>query len=168
MNRTENATVNNKLKDNNKKDEDIDWEQDEDDEEGENIQQTIITKKEKGENDSNNNIEKLKPLEEIAESYVFTADNFVKMILILLRIRANIPVIMMGETGCGKTSLIRKLSQLLNNGSTKKMKILNIHAGTTDKDIINFIEKKVIKEAEELKSEDAKKKRTINSRKANI
>ena len=158
MNHTENATVNNKLKDNNKKDEDIDWEQDEDDEEGENIQQTIITKKEKGENDSNNNIEKLKPLEEIAESYVFTADNFVKMILILLRIRANIPVIMMGETGCGKTSLIRKLSQLLNNGSTKKMKILNIHAGTTDKDIINFIEKKVIKAAEELKIEDDDKK----------
>ena len=49
---------------------------------------------------------------------------------------------MMGETGCGKTSLIRKLSQMLNNGSTKQMKILNIHAGTTDKDIIKFIKKK--------------------------
>ena len=33
------------------------------------------------------------------------------MALILLKIRAGIPVIMMGETGCGKTSLIRKLSQ---------------------------------------------------------
>ena len=158
MNPTENATVNNNLKDNNKKDEDIDWEQEEDDEEGENIQQTVITKNEKVKKVSNKNIEELKPLEEIAESYVFTADNFVKMILILLRIRANIPVIMMGETGCGKTSLIRKLSQLLNNGSTKKMKILNIHAGTTDKDIINFIEKKVIKAAEELKIEDDDKK----------
>ena len=35
------------------------------------------------------------------------------MVLILLRIRANIPVIMMGETGCGKTSLIRKLSEMI-------------------------------------------------------
>ena len=87
-------------------------------------------------------------LEEITDNYVITADNFVKMIFILLRIRANIPVILMGETGCGKTSLIRKLSELLNNGSKTKMKILNIHAGTTDKDIIKFLKKKVIKQAE--------------------
>ena len=56
-----------------------------------------------------------KSLEEITGDYVLTADNFVKMVLILLRIRSRIPVIMMGETGCGKTSLIRKLSEMLNN-----------------------------------------------------
>ena len=78
----------------------------------------------------------LKPLIEIVENYVFTADNFIKMVLILLRIRANIPVIMMGETGCGKTSLIRIIAELKNN----KMKILNIHAGITDKEIIDFME----------------------------
>ena len=78
---------------------------------------------------------KLKPLLKVVDNYVFTADNFIKMVLILLRIRANIPVIMMGETGCGKTSLIRIISELKNN----TMKILNIHAGTTDKDIINFM-----------------------------
>ena len=59
------------------------------------------------------------------------------MILILLRIRSNVPVIMMGETGCGKTSLIRKLSELLNNGELK-METLNIHAGTNDKEIIGL------------------------------
>ena len=88
-----------------------------------------------------------KSLLEIAGNYVFTPDNFVKMVLILLRIRANIPVIMMGETGCGKTSLIRKLSELKNNGDRSKMKILNIHAGTTDNDIIQFLQEKVIPEA---------------------
>ena len=87
-------------------------------------------------------------LEEIVGKYVFTADNFVKMILILLRIRAGIPVIMMGETGCGKTSLISMLSKLLNNGSDKNMKVLNIHAGISDNDIINFIEKEILNEAE--------------------
>ena len=46
---------------------------------------------------------------------------------------------MMGETGCGKTSLIRKLSELINNGE-QKMAILNIHAGTNNQDIIDFIE----------------------------
>ena len=98
----------------------------------------------------------LKSIEEIVGEYVFTADNFIKMILILLRIRENIPTIMMGETGCGKTSLIRKLSELMNNGKSK-MKILNIHAGITDKEIVDFLEQKrndtnksILEEAEEL------------------
>ena len=88
-----------------------------------------VSKKEKSERIS---------LEEIAGDYIFTADNFVKMVLILIRLRSGIPVIMMGETGCGKTSLIRKLSQMKNNGKIDKMKILNIHAGTNDNDIIKF------------------------------
>jgi len=91
-----------------------------------------------------------KSLEEIAGNYVFTADNFVKMVIILLKIRAKIPVIMMGETGCGKTSLIRKLSEMINDGECK-MKIKNIHAGITDTDIIDFINKEVIIEAKKLK-----------------
>ena len=83
-------------------------------------------------------------IEEIVGEYVFTADNFIKMILILLRIRENIPVIMMGETGCGKTSLIRKLSELINNGKSQ-MEILNIHAGITDDEIVKFLfEEKII------------------------
>ena len=81
------------------------------------------------------------------------------MILILHRIRANIPVIMMGETGCGKTSLIRIISELKMN----EMKILNIHAGISDDDILqfmidnNFIEghdKEVEKEKNELLLEE--------------
>ena len=103
---------------------------------------------EKGKDDSK------KSLEEICGNYVFTADNFVKMVLILLRIRSNIPVIMMGETGCGKTALIRKLSEMKNNGDKNKMKILNIHAGTNDKDIVDFINKTVIPESKRLVEKD--------------
>ena len=98
---------------------------------------------------------RLKSLEEITKNYVFTPDNFVKMILILLRIRSNIPVIMMGETGCGKTALIRKLAELKNN----KMEILNIHAGTTDKDIINFIKNNIYIKAKDLEDIEKKEKR---------
>jgi len=57
------------------------------------------------------------PLSEIAKDYVFTVDNFIKMCLILIRLRARIPVIMMGETGCGKTSLIKKLSERCDYGN---------------------------------------------------
>ena len=56
------------------------------------------------------------------------------MILLVYRIRANVPVIIMGETGCGKTSLIKKLSQILNNGK-ELVKIINIHPGITDEEI---------------------------------
>ena len=79
----------------------------------------------------------MRPLTEIIGSYVFTADNFIKMILILLRTRAKIPVVMMGETGCGKTSLIKMISILRDNA----MITLDVHAGITEEDIISFMEK---------------------------
>ena len=45
---------------------------------------------------------------------------------------------MMGETGCGKTSLIRIIANLKD----VTMQILNIHAGIEDKDIIEFLKEK--------------------------
>lgn len=46
-------------------------------------------------------------------NYIITNDNFKKMILLVYRIKANVPVIIMEDTGCGKIALITKLSQLL-------------------------------------------------------
>ena len=76
--------------------------------------------------------------ENVIGSYVFTQDNFAKLIFILIRIRAKIPVLLMGETGCGKTFLIRTMSKLYGS----KLEILNIHAGTTENDIIGFIQER--------------------------
>ena len=87
------------------------------------------------------------------DNYVITEDNYKKMVLLYYRIKANVPVIIMGETGCGKTSLIIKLSQILNNGK-KLVEIINIHPGTTDEDITKEMEKM----NEIAKSEDYKKK----------
>ena len=72
------------------------------------------------------------------DNYVITEDNYKKMILLVYRIRANVPVIIMGETGCGKTSLIKKLSQILNNGE-ELVKIINIHPGINDEEITTFM-----------------------------
>ena len=82
-------------------------------------------------NENNNLI----PLQNILGNYVINSDNFIKMVLIFYRIKSNIPVIIMGETGCGKTSLIRKLNEILNNGKST-LEIFNIHSVITDKDII--------------------------------
>ena len=46
----------------------------------------------------------------------------------------------MGETGCGKTSLIEMAYKLLTKGTTK-LKKMNIHAGISDDDIISFMKK---------------------------
>jgi len=52
------------------------------------------------------NIEELKQLCEKLGNYIFVSDNFIKMVRILLNIEAKIPVILMGETGVGKTKLL--------------------------------------------------------------
>ena len=70
--------------------------------------------------------------------YALTTDNVLKMVLIILRIRVNIPVIIMGETGCGKTSLIRYLA----NTCGVQFYTFNVHAGISEEEIIEFIEKK--------------------------
>ena len=104
------------------------------------------------------NINGLKEFEKkyLVGNYIYTPDNYIKVILILMRLRAKVPVIMMGETGCGKTYLIQMAYKLITKGRNS-LKILNIHAGTDDDDIINFIKKveiEVKKEDEDLLNEE--------------
>ena len=75
-------------------------------------------------------------------AYQLTNDNFTKMCMVLLRIRSRIPVIIMGETGCGKTSLVRFLSNIVH----ATFEVRDIHAGTTEESLHALIEQK-IKEA---------------------
>ncbi|CAG8562549.1 11938_t:CDS:10 [Diversispora eburnea] len=69
--------------------------------------------------------------------YALSADNLVKMALILLRARANIPVVVMGEAGCGKTSLISYLAGVVE----VKFIALNLHAGISEAQILDFMSK---------------------------
>ena len=70
-------------------------------------------------------------IKEKNNEYVITIDNFKKMILLIYRILADVPVIIMGDTGCGKTTLITKLNQLLNNGK-KTLEIIDINPAISD------------------------------------
>ena len=95
--------------------------------------------------------QEIKDICEKLGNYIFVSDNFIKMVRILLNIEAKIPVILMGETGVGKTKLLEMLATLYGDG-TCNWKKLQIHAGTTDKKIIKFIErvtKEVIEEGRE-------------------
>ena len=67
--------------------------------------------------------------------YALTPDNMLKMILITLRVRANVPIIIMGETGCGKTSLVEYLARICQI----PFSIYNFHAGRTEEEVKTFI-----------------------------
>ena len=73
-------------------------------------------------------------LNEGTDYYIITEDNYKKMVLLIYRIKANVPVIIMGKNGCAKTSLITKLSQIINNGEFS-VEIINIHPSILDEEI---------------------------------
>ena len=91
------------------------------------------------------NKEELKKMCEELDNYIFVADNFIKMVRMLLNIEAKIPLIMMSETGVGKTKLLEMLYKLYGRGKKEWYK-LQIHAGISDKDIVDFIENVIEKE----------------------
>ena len=78
--------------------------------------------------------------------YALTPDNILKMVLIIQRIRAGIPVIVMGETGCGKTSLVRYLARTCG----VPFKVKNFHAGVSEEELVDFAHQ-IEKEAESVK-----------------
>ncbi|XP_069916285.1 E3 ubiquitin-protein ligase RNF213 isoform X2 [Oryctolagus cuniculus] len=66
------------------------------------------------------------------ETYELTTDNMLKILAIEMRLRCGIPVVIMGETGCGKTRLIKFLSDLRRGGAVAEtMKLVKVHGGTT-------------------------------------
>ena len=61
------------------------------------------------------------------ETYVLTVDNLIKILAIQMRFRCGIPVVIMGETGCGKTRLIRYMCDLAREGREgRNMLILKV------------------------------------------
>ncbi|KAM9258624.1 E3 ubiquitin-protein ligase rnf213-alpha-like [Morus bassanus] len=69
-------------------------------------------------------------------SYQLTLDNTMKMLAIHLRFQCGIPVIIMGETGCGKTKLVQFMCNLQRAGrKIQNMMVVRVHGGTTSKTI---------------------------------
>ncbi|XP_019133291.1 E3 ubiquitin-protein ligase rnf213-beta isoform X3 [Larimichthys crocea] len=65
-------------------------------------------------------------------TYELTADNVMKMLAIHMRFRCEIPVVIMGETGCGKTRLVRFLCALQREERpVENMVLVKVHGGTT-------------------------------------
>uniref|UniRef100_A0A1I8G8T5 RZ-type domain-containing protein n=1 Tax=Macrostomum lignano TaxID=282301 RepID=A0A1I8G8T5_9PLAT len=87
-----------------------------------------------GFNDSNENLE---TLPEFDSSYELTMDNVKKILAIYMRFRCKIPVVIMGETGCGKTKLVDFLAKIMRplRNDIDNIRILKVHGGITAGDI---------------------------------
>lgn len=72
-------------------------------------------------------------------NYQLTMDNCLKLMAIFMRLRCGNPVVIMGETGCGKTRKVKFLSDLhLRSKKVMQLKHLihvKIHGGTTSEEI---------------------------------
>ncbi|KAK3585576.1 hypothetical protein CHS0354_036763 [Potamilus streckersoni] len=76
------------------------------------------------------------------DTYELTTDNVKKILAIYMRFRCDIPVIIMGETGCGKTRLVKFLCALQTSpgAAVKNMILMKVHGGTTNADIKRKVE----------------------------
>ena len=81
---------------------------------------------------------------EVEQSYELTRDNMLKMMAIWMRFKCGIPVIIMGETGSGKTRLVKFMCSLLKRDYEKDAEnfyILKMHGGITDEDVFAIVRK---------------------------
>lgn len=98
----------------------------------------------------------------LQKEYVLTPDNFIKMLLIYMRVQSGIPVLIMGETGkrisseklariqnrflgCGKTALIQFLCQKILDD---ELRVFRVHAGVKADRIIEMM-RRYIADSEE-------------------
>eukprot|EP01060_Flectonema_neradi_P020833 TRINITY_DN2832_c5_g1_i4.p1 TRINITY_DN2832_c5_g1~~TRINITY_DN2832_c5_g1_i4.p1 ORF type:complete len:4086 (+),score=767.97 TRINITY_DN2832_c5_g1_i4:3344-15601(+) len=88
----------------------------------------------------------------LGSNYCLTQDIVLKMTAVLIRIKSSIPVVLMGECGCGKTHMLRYISAWLG----VQLKILDVHGGTTEQDILT-----VFKDAREICEKSAKKEKVF-------
>ncbi|XP_063062070.1 E3 ubiquitin-protein ligase RNF213-like [Engraulis encrasicolus] len=92
------------------------------------------------------------------DTYQLTLDNVMKILAIHLRFESDIPVIIMGETGCGKTRLVQFMCDLLRSGKRgQNIIIVRVHGGTTS----DMIHKKVQEAVEISKRNEAQDMDTV-------
>ena len=73
------------------------------------------------------------------EDYALTFDNILKIVAIYFRVKAQLPVLIMGETGCGKTRLLKYMADILS----MHMITVDVHSGFTMKELEQEMNKAV-------------------------
>jgi hypothetical protein len=71
------------------------------------------------------------------EEYTLTGDNFMKICLMVQKAKMKQPIIIMGESGCGKTELVKFTANSLLSQTLKSM---TLYSGLPESDLLTFIE----------------------------
>lgn len=79
-----------------------------------------------------------------------TKDNYIKIQRIFRKSQLRIPIIICGETGCGKTHLVDFISSCLIND---EFRCFTLNSGTTQKQILTRL-KEYVKEAEKIQGKN--------------
>lgn len=88
------------------------------------------------------------------KGYVLNKDNMIKILLIHQKLEANLPILIMGETGCGKTYLLEYYAKVIKKGQVE-FETYVLHAGVTEEALIKYIQAK-IKKAKEFSEQKGK------------
>ena len=67
----------------------------------------------------------------LSHPFVLTGDGVIKLLAIAQRLHYGIPVLLMGECGCGKTTIIKYLAAWL----AAELIVLDVHGGTTEQGV---------------------------------
>eukprot|EP00002_Diphylleia_rotans_P032595 TRINITY_DN685_c0_g1_i1.p1 TRINITY_DN685_c0_g1~~TRINITY_DN685_c0_g1_i1.p1 ORF type:complete len:4818 (-),score=1112.10 TRINITY_DN685_c0_g1_i1:287-14740(-) len=77
-----------------------------------------------------------KTAEQPGNEFIITRDNLLKLVSVFFRIKAGLPIIIMGETGCGKTRLIKFLCDIMEGRSFT----LDVHGGIKENDVKEIVQ----------------------------
>lgn len=84
------------------------------------------------------------------KGYVITKDNYIKIIKIVQKSIVKIPIIICGDTGCGKTHIVDFISSCLLED---EFRCFTLHAGVTMEQFVTRMER-YFKEARALSSRE--------------
>jgi MoxR-like ATPase len=84
-----------------------------------------------------------------SKGYILNTDNFKKILFILQKAKMRVPIVLLGESGCGKTYMIKFIAKVLLQGA---FKAITIHAGYSHQQLLSELKeiciegKKVLQE----------------------
>ena len=69
------------------------------------------------------------------KTFALTVDNVMKMTALYIRITSGVPVVLMGESGCGKSAVVSFLATFLGI----RVFTLDVHGGLEEEDVVEFV-----------------------------
>ena len=73
------------------------------------------------------------------KNFALTVDNVMKMAALYIRITSGVPVVLMGESGCGKSAVVYYLATFLG----LRVFTLDVHGGLDENDVVRFVSEAV-------------------------